>query len=144
MGFSVTATHVIFLVSMLGVGAAASAAYWTSQQTLDEGERTRDALAEERAWTNLSVTSTSYDSPAQRYTVDVKNVGSTNLRVSEVTFLLDGAVTTAIESTSVDGDTTTDLWLAGETLVIQFNPISSQPTYFRLVTGNGASVSYRE
>lgn len=144
MGFSVTATHVIFLVAMLGVGATATTAYWTVQERLDDGQRTRDALAEERVWTNLTVTSTSYDSGAQRYTVDVKNVGSTSLRVSELTYLIDGAVSLLVESTAVEGDSSTDLWLPGETLVVEFNPIASQPSFFRLVAGNGASTSYTE
>lgn len=144
MGFSVTTAYVIFTVVLLSVGATAASQYWGSQEDLETARRAQARMLEERAGTSLEVSAATYDAGAQRYTVEVVNQGSSQLRVSDLTFLLDGTPTTAVESTDVDGDAATDLWLPGETLTVMLNPVAQAPQYFQLVTRNGASVTHQE
>lgn len=144
MGFSVTASHAIFLVALLGVGSFATTLYWSSQEDVDEARRVQSQRLEELAHTNLTVTGSSYNATAETYTVEAHNQGSTTLRVSELHYLVDGELVASVASTAVDGIATTDLWLPGETLVVVLQGVAVSPTYFQLVAGNGATVSHTE
>lgn len=142
MGFSVTAVHLIFAVAFLGAGGVAATAIWGTAADVDEDYRVHARIAEERAHTNITITSTSY--AVQAFTINVENTGIVVLDVSDVTFVVDGAWVggATVTSTLVEG-LNTDVWLPGETLEVVLDPIATQPSAAVVVTGNGIPAYYR-
>lgn len=144
MGFSVTAGHVILLVALLGAASAASSHYWSTSERLDEARRVQAEHQAEVAQTNLTLASDPiWYAGNSTYLVFATNVGSTTLRVSELEFLVDGALATSFGTLDVDGDSSTDLWLPGETLAARILSVSSEPSRFALVAGNGAALYHQ-
>ncbi len=144
MGFSVTASNVIFIVAILGVGTVASSHYWTTTKVLEEAKDDRSSLLTDRQHTTMTLVGTpNYQNGPDRYTVTVINDGTTILKVSELDYIVDGVHNTDVESTTVEGSASTDLWMPGETFVLQLRPITSEPDYFAIIAGNGATMYYK-
>lgn len=146
MGFDVTAANVIFFIAALSVASAALGAYWKSSDHVEEARREEDQRADERAHTNMTVTTALYSAAPTRFTVNVKNTGSTVIEISDLAYFIDGSLvaSTLIEDIDVVGEiTTTDLWLPLETLDIDFRPVTASPTYFQIVAPNGAKANWR-
>lgn len=141
MGFDVTAVSIIFFVAIVSAGSAWMGAYWKSNESTNEATRAQQSRADEAVHTNLSVSSATYDAGNTRFTVDLKNTGSTVVDVSDMTYLIDGVLVTAtsIESAVVLGHATSDILLPGETLEAKFNPVSSSPSHFKGVSGAGVA-----
>lgn len=146
MGFDVTAVSIIFFVATLTAGSAWVGAYWKSNETNHDASRDLQQRADDVAHTNLTVTSATYDSGADRFTVEIKNTGSTVVDVSDMVYLVDGVLvaSAAVESVSVVGHATSDLLLPAETLEARFLPISDQPTHFKAVAANGVAGYWEE
>ena len=140
MGFDVTAAYAIFFVAVLAGGSAALGAYWGSADHVEESRRTQEDRAQERAHTNLTVLSASYDGGASRFTATIKNYGGTVVDISELVYLVDGQIvaSTSVESASIGAAPATDIWQPTETLTLQLSPVSPSPTHFKLVAANGA------
>ncbi|CQR50303.1 MULTISPECIES: fla cluster protein FlaF [Haloferax] len=139
MGFGVSgSTAIIFLGVLIATGTLYTAASNASENVLEA----QDADAEralERTNTDIEVTNASYD--AGNLTVNLTNVGSETLSVSETTLLVDNAyVDVPSANATVDGDAATDLWYAGEnlSLVVDADPT---PARVKVVTGSGVAAT---
>ena len=146
MGFDVTAANVIFFIAALSVASVALGAYWKNVDHVEEARRLEDQRADERAHTNMTVTSASYTGGSARFTLNIKNTGSTVIDISELSYFIDGALVPAssIEDLDIIGETTvSDVWLPLETLDIDLRPVSTSPTYFQIVAHNGAKANWR-
>lgn len=144
MGFSVSAsTAVIFagLFLALGMFYPAVANSYERVQAADANQADR---ALEQANTDIQLDGTTINSiPAggSEVNVTLTNNGSTSLTVSETDLLINGTYIQRSElNTKVDGDTTTDLWLPGETLDITYDT-SGAVNRVRVVTEHGVAVS---
>ena len=144
MGFSVSAaTAVIFagLFLALGIFYPAMANSYERVQAADADQADR---ALEQANTDIQLDGTTINSiPAGDSEVNVAltNNGSTSLTVSETDLLINGTYIQRSElNTEVDGDTSTDLWLPGETLSITYDT-SGTVNRVRVVTEHGVAVS---
>jgi flagellar protein FlaF len=105
------------------------------EQISDARDDQRDTLLEQQN-TAITVIDVTYDSTGDSLTITVENTGSTELAVSDVDVLVDNEYQSGY-GTAVDGDTTTDLWLAHQTLEITVTPLSPKPDRVKLVTGPG-------
>ncbi len=144
MGFSVSAsTAVIFagLFLALGMFYPAVANSYERVQAADANQADR---ALEQANTDIQLDGTTINNiPAgdNEVVVTLTNNGSTSLTVSETDLLINGTYIQRSElNTKVDGDTTTDLWLPGETLDITYDT-SGAVNRVRVVTEHGVAVS---
>ncbi|GEM_PF-5447087 len=149
MGFSVTATHVIFLLAFISAGSVAMGAYWKTQGELQEARREEAARVASFAHTNVSVTGIDCV-PADcdaitSVTIHVHNGGDTSLNTTAWSYLLDGAVSTAAPTVVVTDPVVaisapTELLLPGEDAAITL-PVSGSPDSLsvRVVTENGAA-----
>ena len=146
MGFDVTAANIIFFIAAVTVASVALGAYWTNASYVEEAKRTEDERAQQRIQTNLTITTATYDAGATRFTIDIKNMGSAVVDVSELTYFVDGTLVgpSSYESVSVPAyGGATDLLMPLETLEVKLLPISSSPSYFQVVTLDGAKANWR-
>lgn len=137
MGFSVSATTVVLLL-------AALLALGTFQAAVFEGHERRaeatDALEEQRldrANTAVELAAVTHNATSGRLAVRVNNTGATALSVDTVDLLVDNDYTTP--TPSIANRTTTNLWLPGESLVLETTV--TDPTRVRVVTGPGVAVT---
>jgi len=144
MGFSVSAsTAVIFagLFLALGMFYPAMANSYERVQAADANQADR---ALEQANTDIRLDDTTINNaPSGDNQVDITltNNGSTSLTVSETDLLVNGTYIQRSElDTEVDGDSTTSLWLPGETLIITYET-SGTVDRVRVVTEHGVAVS---
>jgi len=144
MGFSVSAsTAVIFagLFLALGMFYPAMANSYERVQAADANQADR---ALEQANTDIRLDDTTINNaPSGDNQVDITltNNGSTSLTVSETDLLVNGTYIQRSElDTEVDGDSTTSLWLPGETLIITYET-SGTVDRVRVVTEHGVTVS---
>lgn len=148
MGFAVTATHLVFAVALLSAGSFAAASYWTISSDLEEARRAEARLAEEIAHTQIMMVGTpAYNAGADRLTFDVKNTGSTVLKLSGFSFLVDGVYLNgnlAAGYPSVSGSSGTDLLLPGETMNVRIESVANQPVNLRVVAENGVSTYWSQ
>lgn len=114
MGFSVTATHLVFIISFIIIG---SAAYTTLGPAVDytlDSAREHNDLMEERMRTSFKVTSTTTypDTNSYDLQVNMTNTGATEINPTKLTVLVDGephAYVTGAEVWSPGENT--DIWL---------------------------------
>ena len=141
MGFDVTAVSIIFFVAILTAGSAWMGGYWKSNELNHDAARALQARADEVAHTNLTVTSTAYNPGQDRFSVDLKNTGSTVVSVSGFAFLIDGVLVSsaAVSSIAVVDEPASDLLLPAETLEIVFEPVATEPIRFKAVAENGVA-----
>lgn len=140
MGFAVTASHLVFAISLLTAGSAAVAGYWKINEGIEDAERAEAARAVETANTHIAILATPTYSPgSQRVDFDVKNTGSTVLQISGFSYIIDGALTTNIASgyPTVPGAAGTDYLLPGETMTVRITSVTTSPANLAAVTENG-------
>lgn len=137
MGFSVSASAAIVFVGFV-------VAFTTLYPAAANGfERVTDARADvdedrlERQNTAIELATASYDGAADTLTVAVNNTGTTELSVSETDLLVDNTYWTGTRD--VEGDTSTDVWLPGETLTITVGNVTLQPNRVKVVTEHGVA-----
>lgn len=146
MGFDVTAANIIFFIAFLAIGSVALGAYWSNADHVEDARRLDDERGAELAHSNMTVTSGSYDGGAQRFTVQVKNTGSTVIDLSALGYLIDGVLVAdgQLEDLDVVGEgSPTDVWLPLETIDVDFLPVTSSPDAFQVVAENGAKANWR-
>ena len=146
MGFAVTAAYLILGVALLSAGGYAASAYWRTAGELEEARRSEALRAEEVAHTSLAINGTpSYSSSLQRVDFNVTNAGSTVLKISGFSFLVNGALTTSLASgyPAVANATCTDLLLPGETMTVRITSVATQPTAIAAVAANGVAAYWR-
>jgi flagellar protein FlaF len=134
MGFSVSgATAVIFVAGLIGFGMF----YTASANGFEAVTETRDSANEralERTNIAINITETAYNESNHDLAVAVNNTGSRTLSVEGTDLLVDNEYVTTPD-TSVDGDTTTDLWLPGERLWL--NTTTNSPDRVVVTTERG-------
>ncbi|MFB6122833.1 MAG: hypothetical protein ABEJ78_05180 [Haloferacaceae archaeon] len=139
MGFSVSGSAAIIFVGMF---IAFGTMYTATSNGFERVTDARDDVAEEaleRQNTNISLATASYNSTSGILTIEVDNTGSTSLSVNGTDVLVDNEYQTSFAVREVDGDSTTDLWLPGETLHIELSV--SNPSRVKVVSGPGVAVS---
>jgi len=143
MGFSVSGSAaLIFVAAFIGFGMFYSATANGFEQINDAREDRADRTLE-RTNTAIDVTDVTYNTaPASGdfVNITVVNTGSTELSISEIDLLFDNEYQTGYRTAINDQDTSTDLWLSQETLVINAT-VETQPTNVKLVTGPGVSAT---
>lgn len=103
------------------------------QVTAAEQDRADRILSQQE--TAVTITAVGEDN------LTVKNTGAEELRVSDTTVLVNGT-TQSIEATTVAGDPTTDLWLPGDELTLEFaDPGVATGDRVKIVTQNGVATS---
>ncbi|TQQ80480.1 flagellin [Halonotius roseus] len=140
MGFSVSAaTAVIFagLFLALGIFYPAMVNSYERVQAADADQADR-ALDQANSDIQISTVSTTGGNSA----VDVVNQGSTALSINETDLVINGAYQErSTVGTDIDGDSTTGLWLPGETLTLDPSVSLTNGDDIRVVTEHGVSAS---
>lgn len=130
MGFSVTASHVIFFVAVLTAGSAAMDAYFDVAKAENQSRIEWVRASASQVDTNLTLSvnqcSSNCRTPdAPVFRLDVRNSGTTVVDYRNFTYIIDGRAHTVenvtsrsiVSPSSVSG---TDLILPGETMRIDF------------------------
>lgn len=162
MGFSVSGSFAVIAIgTFIAVGMFYGAASNGAEKvTESQGEEFDDRLEQQN--TALNITKATYDTSVStdpfHLTIEIKNKGSTALTVNDTDYIVDNEFvshndirTNDFSSEEVDGDSSTDLWLPGETLtvVISVNIIDNldptdatdTPERVKVVTGPGLADS---
>lgn len=139
MGFSVSgATAVILVGGLIAFSFAFTAASNGYEQIADAREEHQNSVLAQQN-TAIEVTNATYDSGAGELTVNATNEGSTELEVADTSLLVDGEyVQPSALNASVEGDSSTALWLPGETLTFVVD-VASQPGRVKVVTETGVA-----
>jgi len=150
MGFSVSAaTAVIFagLFLALGIFYPAMVNSYERVQAADADQADR-ALEQANTDIRLDDATSAGGGGGNRLEVTLTNTGSTSLTVSETDVVVDGTyiqrseLDTTVTDVDNNDDSTTDLWLPGETLDITYNPAGQfNGDRVRVVTEHGVAVS---
>ena len=139
MGFGVSgSTAIIFLGVLVATGTLYSAAAGTAEQITEAQDEDREDLLDRRN-TEIGVTKVVYNDNKSNLKVHVTNTGTTTLSVEETSLLVDNTYEGSY-STSVDSDTSTDIWAPDSTLVFQISD-TGQPDRIKVVAGNGVAAS---
>lgn len=138
MGFSVSGSAaIVFAGLFIAFGMFYSATANTAERVEDaRGDWREDTLAQQN--TAISITSATYYSGNRSLIVRANNTGSTSLSIPETDLLLDNEYQTTFTELSVDGDSSTDLWLPGETIRYNVSSIG-RPGRVKLVTRTGVA-----
>ncbi|MFC7075279.1 archaellum stator protein ArlF [Haloarcula halophila] len=140
MGFSVSGSAaLIFVAAFIGFGMFYTASANSFETVNDAREASADQTLEQQN-TAIEIQTVVYNSTAASLEITVDNTGSTELSVEAVDVLADNQYLSGY-GTEVDGSTTTDLWLPGETLTISATGVSSDPGRVKLVTGPGVAAT---
>lgn len=146
MGFSVTASSVVFAFAMLTAFSAALAGYWTVQDHIEDSRRIQDRRVIDATRTSLAMVGTpSYNAGANRYTFTFENTGSVGLDYTEFEYLIDGVVMTAQEAgyPKLNGQTSSSkLLLPGDELECRMSGITVSPTNLQIATEFGPGLHY--
>ena len=138
MGFSVSAsTAIIFAGVFLAIGVLYPAVS-NGYERVTDAEIDRDDAHLDMRNTDINITNVT-DSQ-----IKVRNEGSTSLDADKVDLVINGVYQPRDDfNPEVDGDTSTSLWLPGETLAIYENgSVSwSSTDQLKLVTDHGLSVT---
>ncbi|MEA3199268.1 MAG: large repetitive protein [Thermoplasmata archaeon] len=136
MGLSVTASHVIWFVAIVGLAGAGLGAFFGISGALEHAEAQRRAIDAERLDGRLGGATFCYDAKAQRVFVNATNAGSVPLDLLNVSFVMDGQVATGFAASSQDGETTL-LWAPGEWTNFTKTGVASEPSTLSLATEHG-------
>lgn len=148
MGFSVTASHVIFAIALLAAFSTASSSYWKTQDTMVEARRVMDDRTIDAAHSNLSMVGTpTYNAGGNWYRFTIKNVGSVGLDHTNLNYLVDGKWNWNMSSgwPKLNGGgsaTSSKLILPGDTLEVRLDGVTSSPSDLAVVTEYGISLYY--
>lgn len=138
MGFDVTATHVIWVVALLGLFGTVSATFFEDAQEREAVLRERELIVRERLHGRLADGWFCHDAATQTLRVHVENPGRVDLTLSKVTLLVDGAVTdgfTAEPETAAGSD----LLAPSEEADFQRAGHAAEPERVSLVTERGVT-----
>lgn len=138
MGFSVSGAAVIVFAGLfVAFGMFYSATANTQERVNDAEQDWRDdTLAQQN--TDFEIVDASYYSSNESLIVRANNTGAVSQSVAETDLLIDNSYRDSFAERSVDGDSTTDLWLPGEQLRYNVS-LPSQPDRVKLVTETGVS-----
>lgn len=119
MGFSVSgAAAIIFISLFIGFGMWYSAGMNSFERVTDAQKDRTDTVLDTRN-TDIGIVSADYNqSGDDKLVVVVNNTGAAQLSVSDTDLLVDGEYADSWNESRVEGNSETDLWLAGEQLTI--------------------------
>ena len=138
MGLSVSASSaVVFLGMFVAAGVLYPAVANGVERYSDaqSGELDR-ALAQSN--TEVELVNATYDAGTDTLAVTANNTGTTTIDLNETNLLVDGEL--ASFTVSVNGSSTTGVWLPGETATYEVS-LSSEPGRVQLVVDYGVSVA---
>lgn len=141
MGFSVSGSYALIAIgTLVAVGMAFTAGSNAIEQVSDAEQRFQDDRLHTRN-TAVEFGTVSYNvSGGDRLVIEVNNTGATGLKLSAVDILIDNDLRTSFDTSSIDGDEATDIWLPGETLRLEVG-LSSRPDRVKVVTGPGVAIA---
>jgi flagellar protein FlaF len=139
MGFSVSgAAAIIFISLFIGFGMWYTAGMNSFERITDAQSDRTDRVVDTRN-TEIEIVSADYNqSGEEEVSVVVDNTGAAQLSVSETDLLVDGQYVNSWNESSVEGNSETDLWLAGEQLVINASRASA-PERVKVVADTGVA-----
>ncbi|EMA34400.1 flagellar protein F [Haloarcula japonica] len=137
MGFSVSGSAaIIFVAAFIGFGMFYSATANSFERVNDAREDQRDRLLDQQN-TDISLVSATWnESGNDNLVVTVDNTGSETLSVEATDLLVDNDYHTGYDTT-VDTDSSTDIWASQERLEITVSSLSSQPDRVKVIAENG-------
>ena len=139
MGFSVSASTAIIFAGLFLATGILYPAMDNGMERINDAQVDRDQAQLDLRNTAIEIEGTDVDANDGDGEIIVKNTGTTSLDVTEVDLIIDGDYQRVGEGgTSVDGDDSTDLWLPGEQLTLEFE---GSPGRIKVVTEHGISVS---
>jgi flagellar protein FlaF len=142
VGFGVSgSTAVIFLGVLIATGTLYTAAAGSAEQISEARDDDQEDLLERRN-TAIDVTRVVYNSTGNdNLEVTVQNTGTTTLSVNGTSLLVDNEhIDLGHTQTSVEGDDTTDVWAADQTLVLT-TTMDQEPDHVKVVAENGIAAS---
>lgn len=120
MGFSVSGSAaIIFAAMFIAMGMLYPAVANGTERVTDARADSADDLLDQQN-TAIDLVDVSYDASSTTLTVAVDNTGTTELSLDATDVLVNNSYTTS-STTTVDGDTSTDLWLPGERLTVELD-----------------------
>ena len=143
MGFGVSgSTAVIFLGVLIASGTLYTATAGSAERVSEASDAESEALLDRRN-TAIDATEVVYNTSSSNDTlrITVTNGGTTALSAEDTSLLVDNEyVPPGERSTTVDGDTATDVWAPDQSLVIETTR-SSTPDRVKVVAENGVAAS---
>lgn len=144
MGFSVSGAAAIIFASMFIAFGVWFTATSNSFDQITDAQDVKTSGTLDQANTAIEVAATTYDADAGEnglLSVEANNTGVSSLSLEATTLLVDGELQRGWEAdATVEGDSTTDLWLSGETLTISVE-FEAAPDRVKLVTETGVAVT---
>lgn len=153
MGFSVSGSFAIIALAALVAFGTFYPAVTNSYEDIRDAQQADYDGALERQNTDLTITTASWDLVNSELTIEATNDGTTELPVNTTDIIVDNTYITHEEiasngnsSESIDGDTSTELWLPDETYEITLSDdlldaigVSTPPARVKLVTKPGVA-----
>jgi flagellar protein FlaF len=141
MGFSVSGSAaLIFAAMFVSFGTLYPAVANGYERVADAQADASDRLLDQKN-TEIEVVSAAYDDANETISVSVVNAGTSSLTVSGTDIIVDNVYLppSAIVSRTVDGRSTTDLWLPGETLnvTVDWSQNADRPNRVAVATDHG-------
>jgi len=137
MGFSVSgAAAIIFATMFIAFGMWFTAAS-NSFESVTEAQQAQTDNTKSAKNTDIEVLSAEYN--GTHLVVDVDNAGATQLSLDDTDLVVDGSyVSDWQDNATVEGDSSTRLWLTGERLTIELER-SEAPGQVKVVADTGIS-----
>ncbi|WP_135825935.1 fla cluster protein FlaF [Halorussus ruber] len=146
MGFSVSgATAILFLGMFISFGVAYTAASNGFEQVHGAYEQNVDEeLTRQNTAISFNHTKVANEGNQLYLNLTVNNTGSEPLSVDDTDILIDGnyisPTSSKMVTSEVDGNSTTNLWLPGETFRVEVE-VETEPGRVKVVTGPGVSAT---
>lgn len=143
MGFSVSASAAILFATMfIAMGMLYPAVANGAELVTDARADSADTLLDQQN-TAIAIESVEYNATTTTVTVAVDNTGTTELPVSGTDALVNNIYRTP-SSTTVEGNSATDLWLPGERLTLELDVSLTADGSNRVVVVTSHGVSRAE
>ncbi|SEG32215.1 flagellar protein FlaF [Halobellus limi] len=140
VGFGVSgSTAVIFLGVLIASGTLYTAAAGSAEQLSEARDENSEDLLDRRN-TDVQIDRVRYHNDSDTVEINVTNAGTTTLAVNGTSVLVDNEYEPSA-STAVEGDTETDVWGGGRTLVINVSDVTAEPDRVKVVAENGVADS---
>jgi flagellar protein FlaF len=134
MGFSVSGAAAIILASLFIALGMWDSAGTNSFERVTEAQNDRTDTVLDTRNTDIEIVAAEYNASGNdELSVRVDNTGAAQLSVSETDLFVDGSYETDWTTSTVDGNSETDLWLAGEQLMINVS-LSAAPDRVKVVS----------
>jgi len=134
MGFSVSGAAAIIFASLFIAFGMWYSAGMNSFERVTEAQNDRTDTVLDTRNTDVEIVAAEYNaSGTDELSVRIDNTGAAQLSVSETDLLVDGSYEDEWVSSTVDGNPDTDLWLAGEQLVINVS-LAAAPERVKVVS----------